>query len=89
MKNYYKRSNSTGEALIIKDLEGYSIGDWVWCAHCQRVYKVGEFREINIKGGIEQLCPYSDCDGSAVFDAWHWGGTFEPERNKFYDYCIG
>ncbi len=43
--------------------------DYYWCLHCERAYRRGEFRLI----GNLQMCPYADCDGDAVGDAWDWG----------------
>jgi hypothetical protein len=73
---------------LIEFLQGWKIGDWVWCIHCSRCYQVGEFRQI----GEFQLCPYEDCDGDTVFDSWHWeviqSNTPDypviPERSKIY-----
>lgn len=54
---------------------------YLWCLHCQRIYKNGEFRkEIQeIPDGSGQLrtfafqmCPYKGCDGSTVLDGWEW-----------------
>jgi len=42
--------------------------DYLWCLHCERTYKRGEFRSV---GGL-QMCPYDDCDGSTVLDGWDW-----------------
>jgi len=66
---------------LIQIFNGWNVGDWVWCLHCERVYKVGEFRLD--KRDDTQLCPYDDCNGSPL-DANHWMHDFEPERNKIY-----
>lgn len=59
----------------------YQIGDWVHCLHCERYYRVGEFRKID---GL-QYCPYPDCSGDAVIDVFgKWTGEGEPERGKVY-----
>ena len=63
-------------------------GDYLWCLHCERAYKYGEFREIK---GL-QMCPYDDCDGDTVLDSWEWERITDanpeypetPERNKEY-----
>lgn len=56
--------------------EGY-----LWCLHCERTYKDGEYREevmevVNGSGEIENLkfemCPYEGCDGDTVLDGWEW-----------------
>jgi hypothetical protein len=67
---------------------GWEAGSWVWCLHCERAYKVGEFRTIK---GI-QYCPYEDCDGTTVMDAWSWDDfrnrigvhPEEPEKDVRY-----
>ncbi len=41
---------------------------WYWCLHCERAYPQGSYRQL----GRLQLCPYSDCDGDTVTDAWSW-----------------
>ena len=43
-------------------------GIWLWCLHCERCYKAGEYREID---GL-QYCPYPECDGTTVLDGWVW-----------------
>lgn len=53
----------------------------LWCLHCERAYLRGKCRQI----GNLQMCPYADCDGDAVIDAWDWGTVREenpsyPER---------
>ncbi len=53
---------------IVEIIEGVKAGDWLWCLHCERVYKAGEYREIDDL----QMCPYDDSDGSTVLDAWTW-----------------
>jgi hypothetical protein len=63
-------------------------GIWLWCMHCERCYKAGEYREIK---GL-QMCPYADCDGDTVLDPWTWkhiqkihpNYPQEPERGKIY-----
>lgn len=42
--------------------------DYLWCLHCERTYPRGKWREQ----GELQMCPYQDCDGDAVIDAWDW-----------------
>ena len=77
----------TGPAWIVGAIPGWKDGDWVWCMHCERVYKVGEFRMV----GNRQMCPYRGCTGDAVDDAWHWEKFAQanhhpeiPERDRFY-----
>jgi hypothetical protein len=41
---------------------------FLWCLHCGRAYRWGEYREIN---GL-QMCPYEGCDGDTVMDGWPW-----------------
>jgi len=63
-------------------------GTWLWCLHCERAYKSGEYRELR---GL-QMCPYEGCDGSTVMDGWDWKDVRranpaypkEPERGKEY-----
>jgi len=72
----------------ILGVEGISEGDWIWCLHCERCYKAGEFDERDEL----QMCPYGDCDGDTMFDAFPWekirSGHPEypktPERGKNY-----
>lgn len=44
------------------------VSGWVWCLHCERAYKRGEFRVID---GLK-FCPYEGCDGDCFFDGWEW-----------------
>lgn len=63
-------------------------GIWLWCLHCERSYKDGEYRE---EDGY-QMCPYPDCNGTTVLDGWTWEHIREihpeypeePERDKVY-----
>ena len=41
---------------------------FLWCLHCGRAYRWGEYREID---GL-QMCPYEGCDGDTVVDGWRW-----------------
>ena len=41
---------------------------YLWCLHCERTYERGKWRTVD---GL-QMCPYVDCDGDAVIDAWDW-----------------
>jgi len=76
------------EIDLINIFEGWKVGDWVWCLHCSRCYQVGEFRKIR---GL-QYCPYPDCDGDTVLDAYHWQDIRKfnpnypeiPEKSKIY-----
>ena len=54
---------------------------YLWCLHCERTYKYGKFRLVKVKPFIVnhvryepdyQMCPYEDCDGDTVLDAWNW-----------------
>ncbi len=72
---------------------GRKVGDWVWCLHCDRCYQVGEYKlsDYRVEGRKLQLCPYDDCDGDTVFDAWPWqdyytgaGWPQVPDRGKEY-----
>lgn len=56
--------------------------DFLWCLHCERAYQRGEHRKVEIKKKFRDLvpsdmqflemCPYEDCDGDTVVDAWDW-----------------
>jgi hypothetical protein len=41
---------------------------YFWCLHCARAYERSEFRQV----GKLQMCPYADCSGDTVIDAWEW-----------------
>lgn len=41
---------------------------YLWCLHCERAYSRGEYRDVN---GL-QMCPYTECGGDTVLDAWNW-----------------
>lgn len=51
---------------------GKSRSAWNWCLHCERCYPAGYFRVVDQGYAELQLCPYFDCDGDAVIDAWEW-----------------
>lgn len=74
-------------------------GEWVWCLHCERCYRKGEYREVKTSKEIEglfgipvwKLCPYEKCDGDTVFDARPWaelavylGHPNPPKRGVVY-----
>lgn len=42
------------------------LSDFIWCLHCERTYRRGQYRLVN---GFE-MCPYPDCDGTTVLDGW-------------------
>lgn len=42
--------------------------EYLWCMHCGRVYDYGKFRLVD---GL-QMCPYPDCGGDTVIDAFAW-----------------
>lgn len=60
-----------------------ALGDWMWCLHCERAFRLGEYREVEgdrVRSGqfgddcgaeVLQLCPYDDCGGSPI-DWWTW-----------------
>ncbi len=48
----------------------------LWCLHCERTYEREKWRN---KDGL-QMCPYLDCDGDAVIDAWDWATIREHHR---------
>jgi hypothetical protein len=41
---------------------------FLWCLHCNRAYRWGEYRVVN---GL-QMCPYDGCSGDTVMDGWTW-----------------
>ena len=56
---------------------------FMWCLHCERAYERHEFRLV----GDLQMCPYPDCNGDTVIDAWPWdkvraGNDSYPARPK-------
>jgi len=87
--------------LDYEAVSGKPKGGYLWCLCCERTYKFGEFREVRTKPfvvnhvryePILQMCPYEDCDGDTVFDAWEWKRIREshpeypkiPEAGKVY-----
>lgn len=50
-------------------------GDWLWCLHCERVFKWD---------GKKEDCAYLDCDGGAM-DTSKWEGE-NPELGKKYSF---
>jgi DNA-binding CsgD family transcriptional regulator len=76
-------------------------GKYMWCLHCERTYEYGQFKverwkpftvdHIRYEPEFE-MCPYEDCDGDAVLDAWDWEDIREyhpeypeiPEAGKVY-----
>lgn len=67
---------------------GETSSEYLWCLHCERTYENGKWRNEN---GM-QMCPYPDCGGDAVIDAWEWEKVREanpdyperPEAGKVY-----
>ncbi len=68
-------------------------GAYLYCIHCERAYPKGKYRIMSdIDLGLLQMCPYEDCDGDAVMDAWEWERILSdhseypdiPEENKVY-----
>src|SRR5437660_57496 len=47
--------------------------DYLWCLHCARAYKWGEYRLI----GELQMCAYEGCNGDTVMDGWTWRAVRE------------
>lgn len=48
-------------------------GTFLYCIHCERAYPKDKYRVMSdIDFGLMQMCPYEDCDGDAVMDAWEW-----------------
>ncbi len=44
---------------------GETLDTLVWCLHCGRWYRLGDFRQV----GDMQMCAYEGCDGDTVMDA--------------------
>lgn len=66
---------------------------YLYCIHCERAYPKDMYRVMSdIDFGLMQMCPYEDCDGDAVMDAWEWDRIRSehadypkvPEENKVY-----
>lgn len=61
---------------------------FLWCLHCERTYDRGQWRNE----AEYQMCPYADCDGDAVIDAWDWASVRDhnpqypemPEPGRVY-----
>lgn len=64
----------------IEAFEGRQLGDWVWCLHCGRTYRLGWYRLVDDL----QMCPYPDCSGDTVMDACSW----EEIRKGHPDYPV-
>lgn len=47
--------------------------EYLWCLHCYRAYRWGEYRVID---GL-QMCPYDGCDGDTFVDGWTWDSVRE------------
>lgn len=67
-----------------QEMFGNAKSGYLWCLHCERTYPDGEYREVSNRGQVYQMCPYDDCDGDAVIDAWDWTRIREahPEYPK-------
>lgn len=91
-RSEYDREEAFGEE---------SRSEYLWCLHCERTYKYGEYRLWKVEPFVVdhvryepefQMCPYEDCDGDAVIDAWEWDRIREshpeypeiPEKGKVY-----
>ena len=77
------------ETVFKEDQEDNPV--YLWCLHCERTYIYGELRTVKVKPFTVdhvthepelQMCPYEDCDGDAVIDAWEWDRI--REINKGY-----
>lgn len=63
---------------------------YLWCLHCERTFKEGEYR-INPDYGTHD-CPYEGCDGDDFGDFWDWENVRKghpdypktPENGKVY-----
>jgi hypothetical protein len=70
-----KRSKRMDRERIFQDENPCA---FLWCLHCGRAYRWGEYREID---GL-QMCPYEGCNGDTVGDGWRW----EHVREGYPDY---
>ena len=83
-----RNGNKSAKIHLVEAREGFEKGMWVWCLHCERCYQVGEFRQVDDL----QYCPYPECDGTTVMDAWRWSDLRKkqpdypevPERGTVY-----
>jgi hypothetical protein len=83
-----KGKKTMSKKIHVTEIKGISEGAWIWCLHCERCYKAGEYRVVK---GL-QMCPYDDCNGDTVLDAHAWEGIRSmhldypevPERGKEY-----
>lgn len=67
---------------------------WVFCLHCSRAYRRGEYRLVRSRllRGFLRMCPFEGCDGDTVLDAIPWPKVLLansslpliPERGKVY-----
>jgi DNA-binding CsgD family transcriptional regulator len=74
---------------------------YLWCLHCERTHEYGKYKTVKWKPFVVdhvryeeefQECPYEDCNGSVINDAWDWNYIRElnpdypevPEHGKVY-----
>lgn len=59
---------------------GYS-----WCLHCERTYVKGKYRPLvsGFDNFVFKMCPYDDCDGDTVLDAWEWKRVREGREERY------
>jgi hypothetical protein len=62
----------------LREIKGWSWGEWIWCVHCERCYHIEEVKKTT--WGLK--CPYDECNGSFVLDGWHWERL--KKENKDY-----
>jgi len=79
-KTQDRKEELGGEGSLDRHDSPEQPSDYLWCPHCERTYKRGQHRLVN---GFE-MCPYPDCDGTTVIDAWDW----EMFRAKHPDYPV-
>lgn len=53
---------------LIKGKRKVNADPWIWCCHCERVYRSSE----RVESDELLFCPYPDCDGDGIFDAWDY-----------------
>lgn len=83
-KVYYDPENLDRD----KVLKAEDRSQYLWCLHCERTYRRGEYRLVRDL----QMCPYPDCSGDTVIDGWDWAKVREelpqypevPEHNVVY-----
>lgn len=69
--------------MILENLKEVVGDGWVWCLHCERVYKPADVRYDREADLF--MCFYPDCNGDAFLDAWSYE---ENARGGHPDYPV-